>query len=108
MLHAVRRHNRSCPEQPIKSVLCPGLGTAVGRMPVLRCAIQMRVAYEAVMFGDVEAINRPPGLGDACSHHFFLTRVSVPWCAASISPPHFNACVYTSVLVSALMPALGH
>ena len=59
-----------------RSVLCPGLGTAVGRMPVLRCAIQMRVAYEAVMFGSVDAINRPPGLSDCCSHHVHLYQAS--------------------------------
>ena len=27
--------------EPIRSVLCPGLGTAVGRMPAERCAHQV-------------------------------------------------------------------
>lgn len=31
----------------IQSILCPGLGTAVGRMPYARCALQMREAYDA-------------------------------------------------------------
>ena len=60
---------------PYRTVLCPGLGTAVGRMPVLRCAVQMRVAYEAVMFKSVEAINRPIGLSDCCTHHVHLYQV---------------------------------
>jgi O-acetyl-ADP-ribose deacetylase (regulator of RNase III) len=31
---------------PIKTVLCPGLGTAVGCMPFKRAAVQMALAYE--------------------------------------------------------------
>lgn len=46
-------------------------------MPVLRCAVQMRVAYDAVIFGTVDAINRPLGLSDCCTHHVHLYRVSV-------------------------------
>ena len=37
-------HNKSClqkGEEPIRSVMCPGLGTAVGRMPFVRCAEQV-------------------------------------------------------------------
>lgn len=43
-LLAVLSHNRTSP-QPIRTVLCPGLGTAVGRMPPERCARQMREAW---------------------------------------------------------------
>lgn len=43
---SVQKHNRNPQNQPIRSVLCPGLGTAVGRMPVDRCAYQMLQAYE--------------------------------------------------------------
>ena len=75
LLFVVKRHNLECPTTPIRTVLCPGLGTAVGRMPVLRCAVQMRVAYEAVMFGNVEAINKPTALRDCCSHHVYLYKV---------------------------------
>ena len=37
-------HNKSCSlkgAEPIRSVMCPGLGTAVGRMPFVRCAEQV-------------------------------------------------------------------
>jgi O-acetyl-ADP-ribose deacetylase (regulator of RNase III) len=49
-LRAVLAHNASGLPR-IKSVLCPGLGTAVGQMPVARCARQMRRAWDRV-FGD--------------------------------------------------------
>lgn len=44
---AVRRHNE-VHGSSIESVLCPGLGTAVGRMPESRCAYQMHTALLAV------------------------------------------------------------
>ena len=47
-LIAARIHNRSG-RPPIRTILCPGLGTAVGRMPVARCAHQMRVAWDRVL-----------------------------------------------------------
>ncbi|XP_041379261.1 uncharacterized protein LOC121391849 [Gigantopelta aegis] len=43
VLRSVINHNASCQQtgqEPIHSVLCPGLGTAVGRMPFKRCALQ--------------------------------------------------------------------
>lgn len=47
-LRAVLEHNaHGLP--PIRRILCPGLGTAVGRMPVSRCARQMRVAWERAL-----------------------------------------------------------
>jgi O-acetyl-ADP-ribose deacetylase (regulator of RNase III) len=49
-LRAVLAHNASG-EQRIESLLCPGLGTAVGRMPVHRCARQMRMAWDRVLGG---------------------------------------------------------
>ena len=39
---AVIAHNKDPNKEPIKSVLCPGLGTAVGRMPFKRAAVQVR------------------------------------------------------------------
>lgn len=51
-LRAVLAHN-DAGLPPIRNVLCPGLGTAVGRMPVGRCARQMRVAYDRVL-GDAK------------------------------------------------------
>jgi O-acetyl-ADP-ribose deacetylase (regulator of RNase III) len=50
ILLAVRRH-----PQPIRSLVCSGLGTGVGGMPPRRCAAQMRQAWLQVS-GDA----RPP------------------------------------------------
>ena len=47
-LIAVLRHNET-QERKIGSVLSPGLGTAVGRMPVERAAEQMALAYRLVI-----------------------------------------------------------
>lgn len=41
----------------IKTVLCPGLGTAIGMMPVDRCAIQMRQAYECSFLKNPPAVS---------------------------------------------------
>jgi O-acetyl-ADP-ribose deacetylase (regulator of RNase III) len=49
-LRLVLECNRRSPGA-IKSLLCPGLGTAVGRMPPGRCARQMRAAYDNVILG---------------------------------------------------------
>ncbi|XP_060065463.1 uncharacterized protein LOC132545788 [Ylistrum balloti] len=49
---AVKKHNRRVDVEPIRSVLCPGLGTAVGQMPFHRCAQQMLVAYETYVLGN--------------------------------------------------------
>jgi O-acetyl-ADP-ribose deacetylase (regulator of RNase III) len=47
-LLAVRDHNRS-KQAPIRTLLCPGLGTAVGNMPPMRCARQMRAAWDRAL-----------------------------------------------------------
>lgn len=44
LLLAIRRHNESA-EPKIRSVVCPGLCTGIGAMPVRRAAAQMRIAY---------------------------------------------------------------
>lgn len=50
-LRTVIDHNaRGLPR--IARVLCPGLASAIGRMPVERCARQMRVAWDRVLGGD--------------------------------------------------------
>jgi O-acetyl-ADP-ribose deacetylase (regulator of RNase III) len=49
-LRAVLAHNANS-LAPIRSILCPGLATAVGHMPVARCARQMRVAWDRVLGG---------------------------------------------------------
>ena len=41
-------HNEGCVDkgvEPIRKVMCPGLGTAVGRMPFVRCAEQVSNNY---------------------------------------------------------------
>ena len=44
MLLAVDNHNKQS-ERPIQHVLCPGLGTGVGRVPAAEAARQMWLAY---------------------------------------------------------------
>ena len=53
---ALRAALRAAKADPrIKTVLCPGLGTAVGRMSDDRCAVQMYAAYEVVVLGQTLA-----------------------------------------------------
>ena len=47
-LLAVRRHNSSAEGSPIRSLLVPGLATGIGAMDALRCAAQMRLAFDQV------------------------------------------------------------
>jgi O-acetyl-ADP-ribose deacetylase (regulator of RNase III) len=47
LLAVVEHNDQGLP--PIRSLLCPGLATAVGRMPVARCARQMRAAWDRVL-----------------------------------------------------------
>lgn len=49
-LIAVLRHN-GLAEQPISSMLVPGLCTGVGEMPPNRAARQMKAAYESIIRG---------------------------------------------------------
>ena len=64
-LLAVEEHNRT--GQPrIESLLCPGLATAVGRMPVSRAAEQMALAYRVVIERQTMA---PPNLLAALKQH---------------------------------------
>jgi O-acetyl-ADP-ribose deacetylase (regulator of RNase III) len=52
-LRAVLDHNRNAGAQDqIRSILCPGLGTAIGRMPAAVCSQQMFLAWRLVMRGD--------------------------------------------------------
>jgi O-acetyl-ADP-ribose deacetylase (regulator of RNase III) len=69
-LIAVREHNRTS-DRRIESILCPGLGTGEGRMPHERCARQMRIAYDAIVDGQVETLG---GLAGAVRNHMALVR----------------------------------
>jgi O-acetyl-ADP-ribose deacetylase (regulator of RNase III) len=51
-IRAVREHNLVA-AKPIRAVLCPGLCTAVGRMPADRAAMQMATAYRVCVLGQV-------------------------------------------------------
>ena len=64
-LLAAERHNRGA-ERKFESLLCPGLGTAVGRMPCDRAARQMRAAWSAVRS---PALAIPHSLGAAMDAH---------------------------------------
>jgi len=50
VIRAVREHN-DVATTAIRSVLCPGLCTAVGRMPADRAAMQMAAAYRVCVLG---------------------------------------------------------
>lgn len=69
-LQAVLRHNQSASE-PIRSLLCPGLATEIGRMPAERAARQMYEAYAVVILGQATT---PATLGQAVDHHHWLRR----------------------------------
>jgi O-acetyl-ADP-ribose deacetylase (regulator of RNase III) len=58
MLRAVAEHERSGAQPPIRTVACPGLGTATGRVPPLEAARQMRVAWQSYV-DPITAISWP-------------------------------------------------
>lgn len=72
-LRAVRAHNAPSNlrgGRPIQSILCPGLGSAIGKMAPATCARQMREALDAFRAG--------PGSGHASlafavEHHMSMT-----------------------------------
>ena len=49
MLLAVRQHNKNAQRQ-IKSVVCPGFGTGIGRVPYKEAARQMAIAYDRFLY----------------------------------------------------------
>ena len=51
-LRVVRDYN-AAHAGAIRSLMCPGLATAIGRMPYDRCARQMRAAYDNIELGHV-------------------------------------------------------
>ena len=55
---------------PIKRILCPGLGTAVGMMPAYRCAFQMKEAFDTFILGTKEKLIRPEGLYQVTEHYY--------------------------------------
>lgn len=71
VIRAVKEHNKAeqNTQNQITSVLCPGLGTAVGRMPPRRCAFQMRQAFEICALEMKSSLKNPKALGDVWQHH---------------------------------------
>jgi O-acetyl-ADP-ribose deacetylase (regulator of RNase III) len=49
MLLAIRRYNQKYPNS-IKSVVCPGLGIGIGRVPYSKAARQMALAYDHFLY----------------------------------------------------------
>jgi O-acetyl-ADP-ribose deacetylase (regulator of RNase III) len=49
MLLAIRQHNRTN-QRPIRSVVCPGLGTGIGQVPYSEAARQMAIAYDHSLY----------------------------------------------------------
>ncbi|MGD1715575.1 macro domain-containing protein [Dapis sp. BLCC M172] len=49
MLLAIRRHNRQ-QEQQIRTVVCPGLGTGIGKVSYQEAARQMALAYDHFVY----------------------------------------------------------
>jgi O-acetyl-ADP-ribose deacetylase (regulator of RNase III) len=72
-LIAVMRHNERCP-QKIKSVLSPGMGTAVGMMPVTIAAMQMHHAYKLIVKNEGTQPATADDLGEAWHNHEILRR----------------------------------
>ena len=68
ILRAIQAHNQSGLE-PIRTVLCPGLGTGEGRMTPELCALQMREAWQVVMEGE---LLKKGGLAGAVRNHLAL------------------------------------
>ena len=65
ILIAVNTFNESKPKKPIKSLVCSGLGTGIGSMEPVKCAVQMRVAYKLIneharisSFGEIHKLHR--------------------------------------------------
>jgi O-acetyl-ADP-ribose deacetylase (regulator of RNase III) len=63
-IRAATDHNRSA-LRPIETILCPGLGTATGRIPAAVCARQMRYAHHQCQPGH----SRHETLGAAMDVH---------------------------------------
>lgn len=74
-LRAVKAHNRIGAQPPIRTLLCPGLGTGVGCLDPTLCALQMRRAYNAICQGQVL---RKGGLAAAVRDHMELLGMEPP------------------------------
>ncbi len=69
-LRVIKSKNEEHPGA-IQSVLCPGLATGTGEMPVAICAKQMYAAYVEVMHNQR---NHPASVNEAILEHYRLLR----------------------------------
>ncbi|ELU03294.1 hypothetical protein CAPTEDRAFT_212296, partial [Capitella teleta] len=69
---AVQKHNEDESKEKISSVLCPGLATAVGRMPAERCAFQMFEAFRIHDLKDNEEYMQAKSLSAPWDHHMMM------------------------------------
>ena len=67
---AVKKFNQTS-SKPIKSVICPGLCTATGKMPYTRAARQMVIAYRNTALGQIKL---PFHASYLMNEHFRLIR----------------------------------
>ncbi|XP_067675049.1 uncharacterized protein [Haliotis asinina] len=73
---AVQKHNEDASKEKISTVIMPGLGTAVGRMPESDCAFQMLQAYETFELGLNSPLISPEELYDIGNHHLMMAEPS--------------------------------
>ena len=71
VIRSVHSYNRSA-RRPIETVLCPGLGTAVGQMHPQACARQMAYAYRTSHLGQAAV---PKNVMEACQSQFDLLSI---------------------------------
>ena len=70
-LRVIERHNQRFPGA-IRTVLCPGLATATGEMPVDICARQMYTAYREVIDGEP---GKTGSINAIINEHYRLLRM---------------------------------
>lgn len=68
ILEVCQKHNAENSKK-IQTILCPGLGTGEGRMPVEICARQMKAAYAVCIRGEKLLTG---GLAGAVENHLYL------------------------------------
>lgn len=66
-----------------KSILCPGLGTAIGKMPYDRCAFQMHEAYKE--YKNYQHVRVYDILGDAYKHHILMSKLPPNFADATLN-----------------------
>ncbi|XP_033102641.1 uncharacterized protein LOC117105571 [Anneissia japonica] len=71
----VNKHNKNPENDPINSVLCPGLATSFGNMAPRQCALQMKYAYEIYELGLHKNLRHPESLGEVWEKQLSLSAV---------------------------------